>query len=106
MSRYLLAEFIPGLGPRLSSSVARSLVGQEQTLTSVTSLPRVCPALSSSVKMTCIGLLAGPPRSEPRHMNLIRAPASRGSRRDSRPEVVSSQYTEAGLLLLEVRLNI
>ena len=88
--------------PRLCSSVARSLVGQEQTLTSVVSLPRVRPAPSSSVKITWMGLLAGPPRSEPRHMNLIRASVCRGNRRDSRPEVVSSQYTEAGWSLLEV----
>ena len=57
---------------------------------------------SSSVKITWIGLLPGPPRSEPRHMNLIRAEpsAARGRRRDRRPEVVSSQYREAGFSLL------
>ena len=48
----------------------------------------------------------GAARSMDAHARFLEARAASGERMSFSPELVSSQYTEAGLLLLEVRLNI
>ena len=56
----------------LFSSESLSRLGQQQTLTSSTSLPSTEQCWSSRLKITCTGRRLGPPMSELRHMNFIR----------------------------------
>ena len=63
----------PSVGSRyLLSSAALSLFGQQHTLKLTMSLPRTEQHWSSRVKITCVGLLLGPPTSEFKHMNLTK----------------------------------